>query len=149
MQVHLREALYCYYIVISERKVRYLSFWILASTRKKIFFFKKCDKWYCYGVFVDMVDMTDMFLENCFFKIKYITCEVFFEATYMDIFQTSELTMNNFVLTLSWRKPISYRNQSIDLLSKSMDWFLYDIGLCHERVKPLNSLCHRVFAFSY
>ena len=76
-----------------------------------------------------MVDMTDMFLENCFFKIKYITCEVFFEATYMDIFQTSELTMNNFVLTLSWRKPISYRNQSIDLLSKSMDWFLYDNGL--------------------
>ena len=48
-----------------------------------------------------MVDMTDMFLENCFFKIKYITCEIFFEATYMDIFETSELTMTNFVLTLS------------------------------------------------
>ena len=31
-------------------------------------------------------------------------------------------------LTLSWRKPISYRNQSIDLR------FLYDIGLRHERV---------------
>ena len=38
-------------------------------------------------------------------------------------------------LTLSWRRPISYRNQSIDLLCKSMDWFLYDIGLRHERVK--------------
>ena len=37
-------------------------------------------------------------------------------------------------LTLSWRRPISYRNQSIDL-RKSMDWFLYDIGLRHERVK--------------
>ena len=24
--------------------------------------------------------------------------------------------------------------QSIDLLRKSMDWFLYDNGLCHERV---------------
>ena len=24
--------------------------------------------------------------------------------------------------------PLSYRNQSIDLLSKSMDWFLYDNG---------------------
>ena len=33
-------------------------------------------------------------------------------------------------LTLSWRRPLSYRNQ-----------FLYDNGLCHERVKreiPLN-----------
>ena len=38
-------------------------------------------------------------------------------------------------LTLSWRKPLSYRNQSIYLLRKSMDWFLYDNGLRHERVK--------------
>ena len=38
-------------------------------------------------------------------------------------------------LTLSWRRSISYRNQSIDLGSKSMDWFLYDNGLRHERVK--------------
>ena len=30
-------------------------------------------------------------------------------------------------LTLSWRRPLSYRN-------KSMDWFLYDNGLRHERV---------------
>ena len=27
------------------------------------------------------------------------------------------------------------RNQSIDLQSKSMDWFLYNNGLRHERVK--------------
>ena len=32
-------------------------------------------------------------------------------------------------------EPISYRNQSIDLLGKSMDWFLNDIGLGHEGVK--------------
>ena len=31
--------------------------------------------------------------------------------------------------------PLSYRNQSIDLQSKSMDWFLYDNSLRHERVK--------------
>ena len=30
---------------------------------------------------------------------------------------------------------LSYRNQSTDLLSKSMDWFLYDNGVRHERVK--------------
>ena len=38
------------------------------------------------------------------------------------------------MLTLSWQGPLSYRNQSIDLLRKSMDWFLYDNGLRHERV---------------
>ena len=38
------------------------------------------------------------------------------------------------ILILSWRRLISYRNQSIDVRSKSMDWFLFDIGLRHERV---------------
>ena len=42
-------------------------------------------------------------------------------------------------LTLSWRRPLSYRNQSIDLRSKSMDWILYDNGLRHERVNKLHS----------
>ena len=27
-----------------------------------------------------------------------------------------------------------YRNQSTDLLCKSVDWFLYDNGLRHERI---------------
>ena len=39
------------------------------------------------------------------------------------------------LLTLSWQRPLSYRNQSTDLRSKSTDWFLYDNGLGHERVK--------------
>ena len=42
---------------------------------------------------------------------------------------------NFFCLTFSWRGLLSYRNQSIDLQSKSMDWFLYDNGLRYERVK--------------
>ena len=42
------------------------------------------------------------------------------------------------ILTLSWRRPLSYRNQSIDLPSKWMDWFLYDNGLRHKRVKIWN-----------
>ena len=37
-------------------------------------------------------------------------------------------------LNLSWRRLLSYRNQSIDLRSKSVEWFLYDNGLSHERV---------------
>ena len=41
-------------------------------------------------------------------------------------------------LTLS-RRPLSYRNQSIDLLRKSMDWFLYVNGLRLERVKEASS----------
>ena len=40
-------------------------------------------------------------------------------------------------LTLSWRRPLSYRNQPIDLLCKSMDWFLYDNDPRHERVKMM------------
>ena len=38
-------------------------------------------------------------------------------------------------LPLSWRRPLSYRNQSIDLPSKPMDWFLYYNSLRHESVK--------------
>ena len=41
-------------------------------------------------------------------------------------------------LTLSWRRPLSHRNQSIDLLGKSVDWFLYGNRLRHERVNKLN-----------
>ena len=41
-------------------------------------------------------------------------------------------------LTLSWWRLLSYKNQSIDLLRKSMDWFLYDNDLRHEKVKNKN-----------
>ena len=39
--------------------------------------------------------------------------------------------------SLSWRRLLSYRNQSIDFLCKSLDWPLYDYGLRHERVKDM------------
>ena len=48
-------------------------------------------------------------------------------------------------LTRSWRRPLSYRNKSIDLLCKSMDWFLYDNSLRHERVKQ-ETLCVVIIA---
>ena len=41
----------------------------------------------------------------------------------------------DFLLTSSWRRSLSYTNQSIYLLFKSMDWFLYDRDLRHEWVK--------------
>ena len=46
-----------------------------------------------------------------------------------------------FVWPLSWRRPLSYRKQSIDLRSKSVDWFLYDNGLRHKRVKQVIKQC--------
>ena len=46
----------------------------------------------------------------------------------------SKLPAARSCLTLSCRGPLSYRNQSFDLQSKSKDWFLYDNGLRHERV---------------
>ena len=80
--------------------------------------------------------------------------------------------MKLWLLTLSWQRPLSYRNQFIDLLPKSMDslicspnqwthwlapqinglidllcksmdWFLNDNGLCHERVKQNHYKLHR------
>ena len=44
------------------------------------------------------------------------------------------MSIGAFSLTLSWRKPLSYRNQTIDLRNKSLDWFLYDNSLRHKRV---------------
>ena len=38
-------------------------------------------------------------------------------------------------LTLSWRRSLSYRNQSIDLQSKSIDCFLYCKDAHREKVK--------------
>ena len=43
-------------------------------------------------------------------------------------------------LTLSWRKSLSYRNQSINLQRKSMDWFLSDRYTRHKRVKCFQSM---------
>ena len=40
----------------------------------------------------------------------------------------------NIPLILSWWRSLSYRNQSIELQSKSVDCFLYDWDLRHEGV---------------
>ena len=54
------------------------------------------------------------------------------------IYNIPEAVTQTWALTLSWRRSLSNRNQPIDLRSKSMDWFLYDNGLRHERVKEDN-----------
>ena len=54
-------------------------------------------------------------------------------------------------LTLSWRRSLSYRNQSIDLQSKWMNWFLYDSDFCHERVNLniLKVICYGSYYSSF
>ena len=47
-----------------------------------------------------------------------------------------------YILTPSLRRFLSYRNQSIDLLCKSMNWFLYDRDLRHERINSY--VCHQL-----
>ena len=53
---------------------------------------------------------------------------IYITQIYFDCFE--EIT-----LTLWWRRLLSYRSQSIDLLYKSRHWFLYDRNLHHEIVK--------------
>ena len=69
-------------------------------------------------------------------KIKTIEMKV-----YMKIhFQSQQWKRYNnwlHVLTLSWKRLLSYRNHSIDLQSKLMDWFLYDRGLQHKELKVI------------
>ena len=45
----------------------------------------------------------------------------------------------NFIIT---EAPISYRSQSIELPSKSVDWFLYGRDLRHKRVKDKIAFCY-------
>ena len=45
---------------------------------------------------------------------------------------------------------LSYRNQFIDLQSKSVDWFLYDNCLRHERVKDVYKIsCNNFVAWNF
>ena len=52
--------------------------------------------------------------------------------------QTLGLSQNSQQNTCVRVSFLSYRNQSIDLLCKSMDWFLYNSGLRLEKVKKLS-----------
>ena len=99
---------------------------------------------------------------GCFFNISLFSCYIFFIMDFsifhsfmllsslLHSFQVLLFSVHTFFmlnvllvllckdikrLTLSWRRPLSYRKQSIDLLCKSMNWYLYDNGLRHERVK--------------
>ena len=61
------------------------------------------------------------------------------------------------IITFSWQRSPSYRNQSIDLQIKSIDWFLYDRNLRHETgkwsfrgiFKNLSNICDTVILANF
>ena len=59
-------------------------------------------------------------------------------VVFWKLFEASNFCNFLFDFNSFMTRPLSYRNQSID---KSMDWFLFDNGLRHKRVR----LCHLVF----
>ena len=84
--------------------------------------------------FSSLVKLHNQIFFLCHSIIKTMTCAVVEAALLSKVIGN---VMGVVSLTLSWQRPLSYRNQSIDLWSKSMDWVLYDNGLRHERVKVL------------
>ena len=58
-----------------------------------------------------------------------------------DVKTDSQCMWMKSILNLSWRRSLLYRNQSIVLQNKWMDWFLYDKNLRHERVNALLLAC--------
>ena len=67
---------------------------------------------------------------------------IIFEMCRMPTESLNKPQINRIFLTLSWRRSLSYRNKSTDLLCKPMDWFLYDLDLHNERVIEENTPCH-------
>ena len=49
--------------------------------------------------------------------------------------EISERALKHAIVNSFITGSLSYRNQSSDLLCKSMDWFLYEKDLRNERVK--------------
>ena len=84
-----------------------------------------------------------------FIDLKRTLRSIYFITAWCTMLIIQNKDFHEFVLTLSWRRPLSYRNQSIDLQSKSMDFLLYDNGLRHERVNRIaqksNSLNRLVY----
>ena len=95
-------------------------------------------------IFVHLVFFYCKYLKKADISLTYFTSMFHFHTSWKTCFlaflagiiSNGTLTWNGLInLTLSWRRPLPYRNQSIDLRSKSVNWFLYDNGLRHERVK--------------
>ena len=107
------------------------SIWVLFEVRSLEFCYQNCCPKPCVWTFVrslflfSVVDILNHREMKCPAKIHFFRFFIWsFRLKYV---------------TLSWRWSLSYRNQSIALLCKFVlqinDWFLYDNGPCHERLK--------------
>ena len=83
------------------------------------------------------LELINGFLSSFRTKISFSYCPnhdlfMFLKDQFRVLFFYKKVHVQSFsmrLLTLSWRRPLSYSNQLIDLWIKSMDWFLYDNGL--------------------
>ena len=91
-------------------------------------------------IIINILFRLETFLETNFFKDIFFKNSVLVsqicKKLFISFLDQLHLTFN---LTLSWRRSLSYGNQSIDL-----DWFLYDTDIHHERVKCLRGFYQRV-----
>ena len=86
--------------------------------------------------FFSKCDQTRRAMRICSHLLKKYLMENF-------IFCTVQFAVNIFLIPVEKAvggrqiavRSLSYKNQSVDLQSKSMEWFLFDRGLCHERIK--------------
>ena len=84
------------------------------------------------------------YVNKCSYKFRQIhrktqNCE----NTFLKNINRLQLWYSLTLLTLSWRKPLSYRNQPIDLQSKSMNWFLCAASVMKE-LNPFVAMIVRV-----
>ena len=70
----------------------------------------------------------------CFYLTHFFILTWSSSSDFSKLFFTHVIILTS-PLTLSRQRSLSYRNQSTDLQSKSMDWFLYDNGPRLERIK--------------
>ena len=108
---------------------RFSSMWLVLAVAT---FFKRSMKLWVVQFW--QVDVTQIwFIDSNFIYSFLVPKQSLLEIVLLDWLFCIVLT-NYITLTLSWWRSITYRNQFIDLLCKSVDWFLCDTDLRHERV---------------
>ena len=85
--------------------------------------------------------MQHLFSENGerLFKISKVSLIVFAKSSIIDVWQGPKYASACCALIVYDGGPYHVET-SLDLLCKSMDWFLYDRDLRHERVKYVNTV---------
>ena len=79
-------------------------------------------------------NIINFFIHSVFYLSILLTLQIYYQLFYI-IYKTVVTTFRD--LIISWRRSLSWRNQSIDLHLKTVIWFLYVRDLCHERGKSI------------